>query len=85
MLILTSCVLISRGQDAKTRGHQYIAYAYTDVHIAYSVVTSTLSTIAHQMQQAKSCPGTHTHNSAGTYGDKSDDRSCCLHNFCPAK
>ena len=33
------CVLISRGPDAKTHGHQHIAYAYTDVRIAYSVVT----------------------------------------------
>ena len=34
-----SCVLISRGPDAKTRGHQHIACACTDVRIAYSVVT----------------------------------------------
>ena len=34
-----SCVLISRGPDAKMCGHQHIAYACTDVHIGYSVVT----------------------------------------------
>ena len=33
-----SCVLILRGLDAKTH-HQCIAYACTDVRIAYSVVT----------------------------------------------
>ena len=32
------CVFISRGLDAKTHGHQRIAYVCTDVHIAYSVV-----------------------------------------------
>ena len=29
----------AQGPDAKTRGHLHIAYACTDVHIAYSVVT----------------------------------------------
>ena len=34
-----SCALISQGLDAKTHGHQHIAYACTDVCIAYSLVT----------------------------------------------
>ena len=34
-----SCALISRGPDAKTRGHQNIAYTCTDARIVYSVVT----------------------------------------------
>ena len=35
------CVLISRGLDMKTCGHQHIAYACTDIRVAYSVVTKS--------------------------------------------
>ena len=37
--VILNRVLISRGPDAKTHGHQHIVYACTDVCIAYSVVT----------------------------------------------
>ena len=56
------CILISQGQDAKTRGHQHIAYAHTDIRIAYGVVTKyAFSNCASNAAGiAKSCPGTHT-------------------------
>ena len=52
-----SCIFVSWGQDAKTRGHQHIAYVCTDV---CSVVINTCSVIVHQCGIGKSCPGTHT-------------------------
>ena len=63
-----SCILTSRGQNTKTRGHLHIAYACTDVRIAYSVLTKyTFHNCASNASVAKFCPGTHT-GSAGAYG-----------------
>ena len=42
------------------------AYARTDVHIAYSVVTK-YAAIAHQIRRSKVLPR-YPHSSAGTYG-----------------
>ena len=50
----------------KTQCHQHIAYACTDVCIAYSVVENMLSAIAHQMWRSQVLPG-YPHSSAGAY------------------
>ena len=56
-----SCALISWGPDTKTHGHQHVAHAYTDVRIAYNVVTKyVFPQLRIKCGVAKSCPGTHT-------------------------
>ena len=63
-----SCVLISRGPDVKTCGHQHIAYECTDVPLAYSVVTKyTFRNCASQMRHSQLLPR-YSHSSAGAYG-----------------
>ena len=54
-----SCVLISRGTDTKTHGHQHIAYVSTDVRIAYSDKIH-FPQLCIKCGIVKSCPGTHT-------------------------
>ena len=53
-------VFISKRPDAKTSGHQHIAYACTDVRIVYSVVTKYAFRNCASNGLAKSCPDTHT-------------------------
>ena len=59
-----ACILLSQGPNAKTRGmpsdQHKCAYAHTDIHIAYSVVTKYVLQLCIKCGLAKSCPGTHT-------------------------
>ena len=71
--VISNCVLLSRGSDAKTHGHQHIAYVGTDILIAYIVVTNTLSAIAHQMWHSQVSPG-YPHDCAGAYMSQDTQR-----------
>ena len=63
-----SSVLISRGPDAKAHGHQYIAYACTDIQKSAQWTDEIpFPQLRIKCGVAKSCPGTHT-ALQGTYG-----------------
>ena len=61
-----SCILISQGLDAKTRGHQHIAYVCTDARIAYGVVTKYAFCNCTSNVSSQVLPG-YPHSSASAY------------------